>query len=256
MVRDAIQRVAAGVVTPAFSMLLSSIGDVLYSYDARSFQLIPLVVVPAAAILGAPFAVPVALLIRLRQVWRCVPFIALCAAIGIHIQQTLNALVGDSDKLAQPLGPILMLVWFVPALFGTAAALLLKWKERLYLAAVPLAVALALALTVQGAVRARERGPALATARSWSVLRAGLPVYTGGDINTKRQKRVCASLMALFAAERQESARCFNVSRGVPAVVDAVIPCEATDPYAGYDSAHARIHARDSSWRGFTKQAI
>ena len=166
--RDTIQRVAAGVITPALSMLFVLIGDALYQYDPQAFTLEWVSVLPAA-ILGAPFAVPAALLIRLRHLWRCVPLIALCAAVGIEVQRNISTALGDSSSPAQTLGPTLMFVWVFPAAFGVAAALLLKWKESLYLAALPLAAVLAPFLAIQGGVLARERAPALSAAHSWSV---------------------------------------------------------------------------------------
>jgi hypothetical protein len=253
-VRDTIQRVAAGVITPALSMLFVLIGDALYQYDPQAFTLEWVSVLPAA-ILGAPFAVPAALLIRLRHLWRCVPLIALCAAVGIEVQRNISTALGDSSSPAQTLGPTLMFVWVFPAAFGVAAALLLKWKESLYLAALPLAAVLAPFLAIQGGVLARERAPALSAAHSWSVLHVGMHVYTGGDPSSNGQK-VCASLGAILAAEREQPAQCFNVARGVPAVVDGVLACARTDPYASYDWApHVKLHARDGSWRGFTDAA-
>lgn len=247
--QEVLQRLAAGIVTPALAMLFFQIGQLLYQLDGRSLQpwflksfLLELPI--AAAILGAPFGISAALLIRLPHLWLCVPLISLVAAVGIEAQVYSSGMLEDSQFFV-----VLMFVWVLPALFGTGAALLLQRRPSLWALAVPLAVILALPLATHGVARARAIAPAIAAARHWSVLRVGMAVYTGGDASDGQT--VCASIAALLEAKKGGGTRCTTIPGGVAATVDAVIPCRKTDPDWGFGSPRVRIHARDRSWWGF-----
>lgn len=131
--------------------------------------------------------------------------------------------------------------------FGTTP--FLKWRPNLSYAAIPISAAIVLILTVQCASTAKETYPALVAARSWSVLRVGMSVFTGGRSGGQT---ICPSMAALFALERGQPARCINVPRGVPAIVDSIVQCKRTDPAWGYESSHVRIHSVSGGWQGFT----
>lgn len=242
-----LQRIAAGLAAPMFSILLSEIGDGLREHDfSNTFSIFPTDLL-FALIFGAPFSVPVALMIRLRNVWIGLPLIALTAAVGIRIQGDLGTLAGDAG--ANTLSGLLMIGWVIPAAFGTATTLLIKWQEIIAFSFIPLAAALAIVLDAQGQKDARAVAPAHAAAREWSVLRVGMNAYTGGDSDGQI---ICPTLAAEIALDSKHPPTCLTLRRAIPVVVDAIIPCKKSDPGYGWESAHIRLHARDGSWHGFT----
>ena len=98
-----------------------------------------------------------------------------------------------------------MLVWIVPAILGTVAALLLKWRVRWSsLGFATIAIVAGFVVSVEGFSRASERAPAYAAADSWSKLRIGMSVYTGG--NTSGQA-VCPTLAELYSQQRSNTSR-------------------------------------------------
>jgi hypothetical protein len=241
-VRLTLSRILAGVAIPILSAVFSLLCDAIYQRDASGIGPELPVMLLCAAVLGAPFAIPVLLAVRLRNTWRTVPFLAAAAAGGIDLQNTISS----SDSL------VLDLVWIVPAICGTAAALLLKWHERRSAFAIAAFATIAvLVVAVQGGEIARKLAPAYAAADSWSMLRAGMRLYTGDGYSSAGQA-ICPTLATLLASERNRSGLCKIVSRGTPAIVDAILACAKTDPDWGFESPHVKLHALDGSWVGFT----
>ncbi len=235
MLKSIVNRIAAGVVTPILSMLFYMAGWALYQHDPPWPRLSMLFV---AAVFGAPLSVPVALLIPLRNVWRCLPLIALAAAIGYELQ---------SWSITVPWS---ITVLVIPALFGAMVALLLRWRERLSIAAVPLGAVLVAALWFAGNGNAQAVAPAHAEARAWSVLHVGMLAYTGGY---EKGQTICPSLSAYLDFERDPLRLCRSVANATPVIVDAIIPCKRSDPDWGWESPHVQVHARNGSWSGFTE---
>jgi hypothetical protein len=229
------------------AMFLEEVGQAAYSHDAWLLSLqMSLGIAVFAALLGAPLAVPVALLVRLRNVWLCLPFIVIAAAVGLAIQFWIN---GQLDDGTSALGFFSNTVYVIPAAFGTAAALLLRWRERLAIVALPLAIVLFVALFVEGG---HDLQPAHVAAQHWSVLHVGMAAYTGGY---NRGQTVCPSLSAYLNVERDRPQGCRTVANATPVIVDAIFPCKPDDPDHGWGAPHVRLHARNGSWNGFTTVA-
>lgn len=230
-------------------MVIYMVGEAIYQGDplAAAPTSFPEYLYPAlgATAFGAPFSFPVALTVRLDNTWRAVPFIAVVAAFGIELQIRLGRIYEESYvSLA------LMLVWIIPAIFGTVAALLLKWRERTTSFSITaVATATLIVFVIEGAARARELAPAYLAAETWSRLHVGMNVFTGDEGNASGQT-VCPTLAA--SLDEQNIGLCRHVAPATAAVVDAIIPCKKTDPDWGYESPRVRIHAADGSWAGFT----
>lgn len=60
---------------------------------------------------------------------------------------------------------------------------------------------------------------------------------------------ICPTLAILY---KRGERSCRTVTSATPVIIDAIIPCKRTDPDWGYESPHARLHAADGSWSGFT----
>ena len=108
-----------------------------------------------------------------------------------------------------------MFVYVIPTTFGTATALLLRWRETLSMAAAPIAVALVTVLWLTGNSNGQAVAPAHATARSWSVLRIGMNAYTSGD--SASDQIVCPTLAAEIALDSKQPPKCLTVRRAIPA---------------------------------------
>jgi hypothetical protein len=250
-VRRILSTILAGIVTPALAMLFDEFGTTLYQADVRAltYSLFWDFTLLTAVILGAPFAIPVALAVRLRNAWGAVPFIAIVAAFGIEVQIVASRFFADLDTISV----LLMLVWIVPAILGTLTAILLKWRPlTTSLAIAAIAMSMLIYLTIGYAKLSIERAPAYAAAKTWSTLRVGMKTFAGGQ-DAYSGLTVCPTLATLLAG--QLSDQCQTISFGAPAIVDAIIPCKRTDPTWGYESPHVRLHATDGSWAGFTRAA-
>jgi len=227
-------------------MMLEGVGRATYSHDSLLLSLqSSWTIAVVAAFFGAPFAVPISMLVRLRSVWLCLPLIAIAAAIGLEIQFEITRSLDDSSGA----NGFFSMVYVIPAAFGAAAALLLRWYERLAIVALPLAIVLLVALFIAGDHDLRAVQPARSAAHRWSVLRAGMTAYTG---EYDRGQTVCSSFSAYLDFERQRPHGCRIVANATPVVIDAIIPCKQDDPDHGWGAPHVRLHARDGSWHGFT----
>jgi hypothetical protein len=236
----------AGIVTPALAMVFYLIGSSFYEGDLLylTFFSIWTTMLSAAIIFGAPFAIPVFLTVRLRNAWGALPFIAIAAGSGIELQFALSRLIG-SDAVSV----ILMLIWIIPAIFGTVAAMALKWRQRTSSFTIAsLAMAALTVFIFVGANRARELGHAYLGAATWSQLRVGIIVFTGGA-DTVSGQTVCPSLADIYVEPRAD--QCRVIAPGTPAIVDAIIPCSETNLGSADASARVRLHAADGSWSGF-----
>jgi hypothetical protein len=255
-IRWILSTVLASVVTPALAMLFDLVGSALQQGNLSSLTLSPdmpspiLTLMLPAIIFGAPFAIPIALAVRLRRTWMAVPFIALAAAFGIELQIQVGRHFEESSTVSE----ILMLVWIIPAIVGTVAALLLKWREQASSYSIAAIAATALIVfAIAGAERARELAPAYMAAETWSQLRVGVNVFTGDERNGSGQT-VCPTLAMIISY--QSPNQCRHIAVGTLAIVDAIIPCKRSDPSWGYESPHVRLHAADDSWGGFADAAM
>lgn len=228
------------------SMLLQEIGWAIYSHqwfwNSWGWALGGIVVI--AGVLGAPLAVPISLAVRLRNTWIALPLIAVAAAIGIEVQEQIGTLLQES---ASSFSQMLDIVWIVPAVFGTAAAFLVKWRQRSCYAAILIIAVLAPLLAVAGSKHTALLNVAYAAAESWSTLRAGMGVYTGGYADGQR---VCPTLKVLLA--NSNSLRCKSIARGAAATVEQIFPCKRSDPGGEWPSTDVRIRAHDGTWQGYT----
>ena len=243
--------ILAGVVTPALAALFYSVGTSLCEGDVSflTFMQMSACMMVLAVILGAPFAIPAVFAIRLGSTWSAVPFVAVAAAFGIEVQLELIQLYNPSNPF-EPVSLVLMLIWIIPAIFGTVAVLLLKrrpWTTSLTIASI--AMASLIVFVVVGVNKARVLGHPYMAAATWSQLRVGAHVFAGDDDSTY-SLRVCPSLATILAD--QPSKECRHIPFGTPAIVDAIIPCGKTNSSWNVGSPHVRFHAPDGSWAGFT----
>jgi hypothetical protein len=147
MFLSVVNRVAVGLAAPILAILFYLVGASAYQHAWLDVWWPGNMV--AAALLGAPLAVPVALLLPLRKVWSCLPLIAIAAAIGIEAQSRVTCLVGNANA-GSNVEFLLMTVYVIPATFGIATVLLLKRWSRLALGAAPLAIFLVAGLWMAG----------------------------------------------------------------------------------------------------------
>lgn len=249
--RQILSRILAALATLILSVLFNGVGDAIYAHDMSALTMSVVLILPAI-VLGAPFAIPIALMVRVQNTWAAVPFVAIAGAIGIEAQERVFRLFADSSTISG----WLMFVWVIPAILGTLAALLFKWRRRwASWGFATITIVTAIVLAIQGSNRARELAPIYSAAESWSKLRVGMRVYTGQEGNASGQA-VCRTLARLYARQRDPVSPCGLVAQGSPAIVDAVIPCKKTDPNWGYESPQVQLHAVDGSLKGFTDAGI
>jgi hypothetical protein len=133
--------------------------------------------------------------------------------------------------------------------FIAVAAMALKWRQRTSSFTIAsLAMAALTVFIFVGANRARELGHAYLGAATWSQLRVGIIVFTGGA-DTVSGQTVCPSLADIYVEPRAD--QCRVIAPGTPAIVDAIIPCSETNLGSADASARVRLHAADGSWSGF-----
>jgi hypothetical protein len=245
MIPSVASRLACGVIAPVFAMLVAMVGLGFYQHDF-SLQIVLQMLVPAA-ILGAPLSVPVAFFLAPRNIWASLPLIAIAAGIGIQLQFRISGMLEDAnaDSIWQFISSV---VYVVPALLGAATSLVLRWKNRIAIAAIPIAAIASAGLWIAGNGDATVLAPANDAAKEWSVLKVGMLVYTG---STNGAQAVCPTLASYFDSQRYDRP-CAKITNGTPVVVEKIVPCKNTDPQWGWESPAVEIRARDGSWRGFT----